>query len=435
MIGLYILGAMLLFGAFKLLRGVYYIRKAKRLEAEVTAIEARTEALNAETAGIKSERKAQQAAAVVALGFVPEAELDTDNARPVSPEQTAAVAAVKAGDWEAGAAYLDAAGQDWEERWQRLRPLSELAAEDDAWLLAWRRARPSDPSAALVNADTGVLVAWNVRGSARASHTTQEQFRIFRELLLKAQEQAREAQRLADPADPVPYMVEQSISQGLGYSHEEYRQLWSQIVERDPKNLSAHTSAMQYWSQKWRGSHELALAFAHECAAKAEPGELLSLLPLIAYVEQELHESDLKPETFFKEPEARRWRAPWPTSRRPTRTTGGRSGCATCWRGSCSGRTGTRRRSSSSATSTGTSGRCPGTTGRRRATCTRGTGRCARSRRACEALNGAGRSGPGRVGAGRGESRPALRALSLPQGGNPCSRTAARPSSPPARRP
>ncbi|MFF8263144.1 hypothetical protein [Streptomyces virginiae] len=303
MIGLYILGAMLLFGAFKLLRGVYYIRKAKRLEAEVTAIEARTEALNAETAGIKAERKAQQAAAVVALGFVPEAELDTDNARPVSPERTAAVAAVKAGDWEAGAAYLDAAGQDWEERWQRLRPLSELAAEDDAWLLAWRRARPSDPSAALVNAETGVLVAWNVRGSARASHTTQEQFRIFRELLLKAQEQAREAQRLADPADPVPYMVEQSISQGLGYSHEEYRQLWSQIVKRDPKNLSAHTSAMQYWSRKWRGSHELALAFAHECAAKAEPGELLSLLPLVAYVEQELHESDLKPETFFKEPE------------------------------------------------------------------------------------------------------------------------------------
>ncbi|MFD7917543.1 hypothetical protein ACFV30_43940 [Streptomyces sp. NPDC059752] len=303
MIGLYVLGAMLLFGAFKVLRGVYYIRKAKRLEAEIALIEGRTEATNAETAAIKAGRKAEQAAAVVALGFVPEDELDTDNALPVSPEQTAAVAAVKAGDWEAGAAYLEAAGQDWEERWQRMRPLSELAAEDDAWLLAWRAARPSDPSAALVNADTGVLVAWNVRGSARARHTTQEQFRIFRELLLKAQEQAREAQRLADPADPVPYMVEQSISQGLGYSHEEYQQLWSQITKRDPKNLSAHTNAMQYWSQKWRGSHETALAFARECAAGAEPGELLSVLPLIAYIEQELHESDLKPETFFKEPE------------------------------------------------------------------------------------------------------------------------------------
>ncbi|MFE2130486.1 MULTISPECIES: hypothetical protein [Streptomyces] len=303
MIGLYILGAMLLFGAFKVLRGVYYIRKAKRLEAEVAALEGRTVAINGRTAAADADRKAQQAAAVVALGFVPEAELDTDNARPVPAEQIATVAAVKAGDWEAAAAYLDAAGQDWEERWQRMRPLSELAADDDAWLLAWRAARPSDPSAALVNADTGVLVAWNVRGSARASHTTQEQFRIFRELLLTAREQAREAQRLADPADPVPYMVEQSISQGLGYSHEEYRELWSQITTRDPKNLSAHTNAMQYWSQKWRGSHELALAFAREAAAGAEPGELLSLLPLVAYVEQELHESDLRPETFFKEPE------------------------------------------------------------------------------------------------------------------------------------
>ncbi|MEV6679412.1 hypothetical protein AB0N09_21540 [Streptomyces erythrochromogenes] len=303
MIGLYILGAMLLFGAFKLLRGAYYLRKAKRLEAEIAVIEGRTEATNAGTAAVKADRKARQAAAVVALGFVPEADLDTENARPVSPEQTAAVAAVKAGDWEAAAAFLDGAGQDWEERWQRVRPLSELAAEDDAWLLAWRAARPSDPSAALVNADTGILVAWNVRGSARASHTTREQFRIFHELLVKAREQVREAQRLADPADPVPYMVEQALSQGLGYAHEEYRELWSQIIKRDPKNLSAHTSAMQYWSQKWRGSHELALAFARECAAGAEPGELLSMLPLIAYVEQELHESDLKPETFFKEPE------------------------------------------------------------------------------------------------------------------------------------
>ncbi|MFJ3975021.1 hypothetical protein [Streptomyces sp. NPDC090021] len=303
MIGLYILGAMLLFGAFKVLRGVYYIRKAKRLEAEVAALEGRTVASDGRTAAAEAEKKARQAAAVVALGFVAEEDLDTDNALPVPPERRAALDAVRGGDWEAGATYVEACGKDWEERWQRVRALAEVAAEDDAWLLAWRAARPADATAALVNADTGVLVAWNVRGSARASHTTQEQFRIFHELLAKAQEQAWEAQRLADPADPVPYMVEQSVSLGLGYPHEQYQQLWSQITKRDPKNLSAHTNAMQYWSQKWRGSHERALAFARACAAGAEPGELLSALPLIAYVEQELHESDLRPETFFKEPE------------------------------------------------------------------------------------------------------------------------------------
>ncbi|MFG2986100.1 hypothetical protein ACGFYQ_33445 [Streptomyces sp. NPDC048258] len=303
MIGLIILGVILLGGAYKLLRGVYFLRKAKRLEAEVAAIEGRTEATHARTAALKAEKKAREAAEVVALGFVAEEDLDTEHALPVPPERTAALDAVRSGDWEAGAAYVEAAGQDWEERWQRVRALADVAAADDSWLLAWRAARPSDATAALVNADAGVRVAWDVRGGQRGSHTTQEQFRIFHELLVKAQAYAHEAQRLADPADPVPYMVEQPVAQGLGYPHEQYGRLWAQIVERDPKVLTAHTSALQYWCEKWRGSHELALAFARESAASGKPGELLSLLPLAAYVEQELHEPELKPETFFKEPE------------------------------------------------------------------------------------------------------------------------------------
>ncbi|MDX3536092.1 hypothetical protein PV721_17270 [Streptomyces sp. MB09-01] len=296
MIGLYILGAVLLFGAFKFLRGVYFIRKAKRLEAEIGTLNAGTEA-------IEAREKAEKAAAVVALGFVAEDDLDTENPAPVPPERAAALAAVRSGDWEAGAAYIEAAGQNWQERMERVRPLAEAAAEDDAWLLAWRAARPTDPTAALVNADTAIMVAWNVRGGQSGSRTTQEQFRLFRDLLVKAQEAAHEAQRLADPADPTPYIVEQPIGQGLGYSHERYRELWDQVVGRAPKVLWSHVSGLQYWCQKWRGSHELALAFARESAAAGRPGDLLTLLPLIAYFEQETHEEDLAAETYFKEPE------------------------------------------------------------------------------------------------------------------------------------
>ncbi|MFE0582685.1 MULTISPECIES: hypothetical protein [unclassified Streptomyces] len=297
MIGLYILGAVLLFGAFKFLRGVYYIRKAKRLEAEIATLDAGTEAVEA---GLKADK----AAAVVALGFVAEEDLDTENPAPVPPERTAVLQAVAAGDWEAAAAYVEAAGTDWHERMERVRPLAEAAAaDDDAWLLAWRAARPSDPTAALVNADAAIMVAWNVRGSQSGSRTTQEQFRLFRELLVKAQEAAHEAQRLADPADPTPYIVEQPIGQGLGYSHERYRELWAKVVERDPKVLWSHIAGLQYWCRKWRGSHELALAHARASAAVGEPGDLLSLLPLIAYFEQETYEDDLAAETYFKEPE------------------------------------------------------------------------------------------------------------------------------------
>ncbi|GHE33815.1 hypothetical protein CP980_12765 [Streptomyces vinaceus] len=298
MLGLIVFGVLLLGGAAYR----FMTARTKTLQGRIAAAEADRGAAQDRTAAEKAEKKAREAAAVVALGFVAEEDLDTEQAQPAPPERTAAIAAVRSGDWEAGASYVEAAGSDWEERWQRVRALAEVAAEDDAWLLAWHAARPSDPTAALVDADTAVQVAWNVRGSQAGSRTTQEQFRLFHELLVKAQAAAHEAQRLADPADPVPYMVEQPIAQGLGYPHDRYEKLWAEITGRDPRILTAHTTALQYWCQKWRGSHELALAFAHASAASGAPGELLSLLPLVAYVEQELHEQELTPETFFKEP-------------------------------------------------------------------------------------------------------------------------------------
>ncbi|MEU5808966.1 MULTISPECIES: hypothetical protein [unclassified Streptomyces] len=304
-VALAVLGALLLAGAVKLLRAVYYVRRARRLNARSDALEAEIAATRAHTADLEEQTRAEQAAAVVALGFVAEADLDTEHEQPVPPERTAALAAVRGGDWQAGADWIDAAGTDWEERWERVRALSEAAAQDDAWLAAWQAARPGDPTAALVEADTAVMVAWNVRGSQSGARTTQEQFRIFRELLLGAERTAHAAQQLADPADPVPYMVEQPIGMGLGYPHERYEELWAQITARAPKLLCAHTGALQYWAAKWRGSHELALGFARKAADGAEPGELLSLLPLIAYFENEAWTKELQAEDYYKEPEVR----------------------------------------------------------------------------------------------------------------------------------
>ncbi|MBW5481970.1 hypothetical protein [Streptomyces bambusae] len=295
---LIILGVPLAAGAIWVLRGVYYLRKAKRLNAEA-------DRLNAEAAASRARRaeiEAEQARAVVAQGFVAADDLDTEHRAPVPAEETAAVAAVTAGDWAAGAAWIEAAGQDWDERDHRIRTLAEPAAEDDAWLLAWRAARPQDATAAAVHADASVLVAWNVRGSKSAKYTTDEQFRVFHQLLGSAQEAVHEAQRLAGPADPVPYMLEQPIAMALGYSHERYAQLWEQIVTRGPKVVAAHTNALQYWCRKWRGSHEEAESFAAKSAASGAPGDLLTLLPLTAYFERETYESDLDPDVYYKEP-------------------------------------------------------------------------------------------------------------------------------------
>ncbi|MER6994396.1 hypothetical protein [Streptomyces sp. NPDC000410] len=279
------LGALVLAGLGYFLRGQRLIKKARAIEAETEAMDA------------------QRGDASAALGFVPAEQLDTEHGRKPEPGEEAVRAAVHAGDWQAAATWLEEAGKDWEERFQRTRLLAREAAEDDAWLLAWRAAAPEDAGAAVVHADAEVAVAWNVRGTKRASHTSREQFRIFHQLLGRAQEAAHEAQRLAGADDPVPYMVEQAIALGLGYEHERYRQLWAQIVSRAPRVVTAHNHALQYWCRKWQGSHELALAFAKESAAVGKPGDLLTFIPLCAYFEHEQHESDIDPDIFYKSPD------------------------------------------------------------------------------------------------------------------------------------
>ncbi|MFE2874829.1 hypothetical protein ACFXG6_24400 [Streptomyces roseus] len=112
-----------------------------------------------------------------------------------------------------------------------------------------------------------------------------------------------EAQRVADPADPVAYITELRIGRGLGYSHERFRELWSQVVERAPKVQAAWVQAQQFWCAKWYGSHDLAIGFGREAAERGEPGDLLSLILLRGYFEQENREADADPDVFYKKPE------------------------------------------------------------------------------------------------------------------------------------
>ncbi|MGY4925921.1 hypothetical protein [Streptomyces sp. 900105755] len=221
-------------------------------------------------------------------GLVPAAQLDSRSAGP-DPEADAVAAAALAGDWRRAAAYLAGAGRDWDLRWYRLGILVHAAAEDDAWLKAWRTEYPGDPSAALVHADALVVLAGQVRGANLAKNTTAEQFEGFHRLLAEALPACQEAAWTA-PEDPCPWIAQITIALGLGWSHDDFRALWAEIVARDPHHFGAHMSALQYWCAKWRGSHELMYAFAGQAAAAAPQGSLLSVLPLYALMEHAVRE-------------------------------------------------------------------------------------------------------------------------------------------------
>ncbi|WP_406735071.1 M48 family metallopeptidase [Streptomyces sp. NBC_01108] len=210
--------------------------------------------------------------------------------------------AVRSGDWRAGAAFLYEAGRDWQERYRRAAVLQDEAVADDAWLLAWRAARPKDAGAALVHAGALIGVAAEVHGTNPTQQPTWEQSSVFRQVMARAREACHEAQAVAGD-DPCPYIAEIPCALGLGYEQNECRALWAKIVVRDAPHLAAHDAVLRYWCYRWAGSYRQAEYLAREAARQSSPGRLLSLLPLYAAFKQERADRNTHADVYYKSPE------------------------------------------------------------------------------------------------------------------------------------
>ncbi|MGW6934876.1 DUF4034 domain-containing protein [Lentzea sp. NPDC054927] len=200
-------------------------------------------------------------------GLVPDTEVTT-----TTPLEDLALAAVKddvrAGNWENAADLVTATHGDWDRRQRVVWALADLAAKDETWMTAWQAARPGDPHWLVVHAMSLVSLAWDIRGSARASETTREQFEGFHRVLFEAREAAGVAASVL-PDDPTPLNTLLTLARGLQVDHDEFRAIWAELISRDPLHHNGHQQALQYWCRKWHGSDELALEFALKAAAES----------------------------------------------------------------------------------------------------------------------------------------------------------------------
>ncbi|MFE2073333.1 hypothetical protein [Streptomyces misionensis] len=136
-------------------------------------------------------------------GLLPPERQDTEHAAPVPAAWSAALEGARGGDWQPAAALLDANGRDWERRSSIVSLLGTFAAQEDGWLTDWEAARPGDPDAAVVRAQSTVYLAWELRGAQRAGSTTREQFDGFHRTLAAAPEDKAPAAEL-NPQEPTP---------------------------------------------------------------------------------------------------------------------------------------------------------------------------------------------------------------------------------------
>ncbi|HVQ94593.1 MAG TPA: hypothetical protein VMU51_26390 [Mycobacteriales bacterium] len=204
------------------------------------------------------------------------------------PAIEAAVAAAGGGDWQPAADLLARSYGEWDLRALAVIALGRLGADDDRWLAAWRAAAPDDGHLAVVEAEALTVLAWQLRGAARANQTSAAQFTDFRRMLPQAEAAARRAVRLV-PDDPTPWLTLVAIATGLGYDHAAFAEIWAELTDRAPLHRLGHESALQYWCKKWRGSHEEMFGFAERAAALAPS---LAVLVVQAAWEQALYDDD-----------------------------------------------------------------------------------------------------------------------------------------------
>ncbi|MFF3453207.1 hypothetical protein ACFYXH_02540 [Streptomyces sp. NPDC002730] len=216
-------------------------------------------------------------------GFVRQEELDIRLPGPDQDLLDVLDVVQRTQEWRAAAQLLAGTPKEGEVRWQRVQAFAGAASLElqqrpgvgGAWLRAWRTESPKDAGAAQVHAEFLVQQAW------RSSTAGTDDFRI---ILEEARAVCGEAALLA-PGDPIPYIVELAVARGLGYSPEQFDQVWAKVIDRAPEHMGAHLAALQYWCEKWHGSREEADHFATTAAARAPQGSLLAALPLFAVYE------------------------------------------------------------------------------------------------------------------------------------------------------
>lgn len=216
-------------------------------------------------------------------GFVRQEELDIRLPGPDQDLLDVLEVVQRTQDWRAASQLLAGTPKAGEVRWQRVQAFAGAASVElqqqpgvgGAWLRAWRLDSPKDAGGAQVHAEFLVQQAW------RSSTAGTDDFRI---ILEEARTVCGEA-ALLSPGDPVPYIAELAVGRGLGYSHEQFDQVWAKVIDRAPEHMGAHLAALHYWCEKWHGSREEADHFATTAAARAPQGSLLAALPLFAVYE------------------------------------------------------------------------------------------------------------------------------------------------------
>ncbi|MFF2364706.1 hypothetical protein ACFVU0_18700 [Streptomyces sp. NPDC058122] len=194
----------------------------------------------------------------------------------------ALVEAADAGDWEAVKSALSPfdPGRDH----KVLAELAELDGVQDWIGRAVEEDKEHRATALLISGTRHISWGWEARTSARAANVTQEQWRIFRERLVIAEEHLLEAAELR-PEWITPWRRLLTSARGMSLPSSVKETRFDAALRRDPLDLETHIEWVSQLQPRWGGDPGQALTFARDALGRAPQGHPLGCVVAMAHIE------------------------------------------------------------------------------------------------------------------------------------------------------
>ena len=190
-------------------------------------------------------------------------------------ELRTAVQDVGIGRWVGVRELLERTGADWDRRTHRIRVLADAAAGGKC-VETWQVAQPESVDAMVLRAEVEVVRVFRVVARDGTVAT----------MRLDSTVESCIAAAKAAPTDPVPVVSLLTIARLYPGGQREIDSWWGEMQQRDPFNREACHQVLRYFSTRYHGSATMVQNFARECAQRAPHGSPLTVLPLVARVEE-----------------------------------------------------------------------------------------------------------------------------------------------------
>ena len=170
--------------------------------------------------------------------------------------------------------------KDWPE------PIGEDTIFCD-YLDAWNKAEPENLQCNVIRLEVWIAWAWHGRTKAFAHEISPERVTLFYERMDKAAAELERVLKVTKKRDALVYAAAIKIATGRNDDQAVVQQYMEAVQSsNDPANYNFHTRAMEYFCEKWHGSHNEMMDYAKWITSQLPDGHPLWILIPVAHYER-----------------------------------------------------------------------------------------------------------------------------------------------------